>query len=515
LSRPPAKKLTRNLSSAIPVFNVSAHSMKRYLLFLFLINHFVGFSQAADSSCDCEKDFAFITNYLENHYSAFQTNVTETNRSEYSKLKNELTNKLKQPLSKFDCLDILKQYTAFFKDNHLSVSLPLSGPTIDETSSEAVKQFKSSDLFKDWERIEFDSIKIWNYLAQSSDPLEGIYQDATYQVAVLKNQNATRDYYGVITQSKTALWEKGQVKLQFKRKDDASYQTVLYMRNHSANVSTIKSENPTLSVLNCTRIFPTTNTTATPARARSLPPSNAWFLFKKLDDSTNYLYMGTFNGSLRSKFDSAYKAIMPELTRRPRLIIDIRSNGGGSDACWQELARLLYTDPVPLDKWEYFASTEIIKRYEEQLTDMQKRRQEYGEGAIDHYESIIKRLKKAKLGTFVPAGGDETYTQKKIQATPAKVIVMFNRQSASAAEGFVLNVMHSKKVLTFGENSGGYIAYGNIMSVNTPSGFRLNSGTHRVLNRVQYEKTGITPHVLANNEEDWIEQARKLLDRIN
>jgi C-terminal processing protease CtpA/Prc len=286
------------------------------------------------------------------------------------------------------------------------------------------------------------------------------------------------------------------------------------MRNHSVNVSTTKSENPVLSMLNCARIFPQAGTIKVPTRAMSLPPTNAWFLFKKLDDSTNYLYIGTFNGSLRSKFDSAYQAIMPELTQRPRLIIDIRSNGGGSDACWQELARLLYTDPIPLDSWEYYASPEIIKRYEEQLVEMEKRKQEYGEGAIDHYQSIVKRLKKAKPGTFVPAGGSGLYTQKKIQTLPAQVIVMFNRQSASAAEGLILKAIYSKKVLTFGENSGGYIAYGNIMSVTTPSGFRLNSATHRVLNRTRYEKVGIAPTVRANNEEDWIEQARKLWGKI-
>jgi hypothetical protein len=488
--------------------------MKNFFLLTYSLVCLSAFAQSQDSPCQCDKDFSFLTNYLENHYSGFPTNVTDANRTDYQKLKSELTNKVKQPLSKFECLELLKQYTAFFQDNHLSISLPLSGPTIDETSAEAVNQFKASEQFKNWEKIEYDSVKIWNYLAKSSDSLEGIYQDATYQIAVMKNENASRDYYGIITQSKTALWEKGQVKLQFKRKPDASYQTVLYMRNHSTNVSAIKSDNPVLSMLNCSRIFPQISAPKVPSRARSLPPTNDWFRFQKLDDSTNYLYIGTFNGSLLSKFDSAYKAIMPQLIQRPNLIVDVRSNGGGSDGCWQELARLLYTDPVPLDTWEYFASSEIIKRYEEQVDEMQKRRQEYGDGVIDHYESIIKRLKKAKPGTFVPGGGGDNYAQKKIHTAPAKVVVMFNRQSASAAEGFILNAMHSKKVLTFGENSGGYIAYGNIMGVNTPSGFRLNSATHRVLNRTKYEKVGITPKVVANNQEDWIDQARKLWVRI-
>jgi hypothetical protein len=88
------------------------------------------------------------------------------------------------------------------------------GESIDEKSAGAVKKFKSSPVFLNRERIVFDSAAIWNRLAQSQDAIEGIYENETYQVAVLRNPNSWRDYYGVITKSATSLWEQGQVKLE-------------------------------------------------------------------------------------------------------------------------------------------------------------------------------------------------------------------------------------------------------------------------------------------------------------
>ncbi|MCU0418709.1 MAG: S41 family peptidase [Cyclobacteriaceae bacterium] len=468
----------------------------------------------AQATCACSNDFLFVSDYLEHHYSGFATNVTPDQQPAYQALKARLAERAKQPVNPFECLAILKEYTRFFKDNHLSIVVGSSIPTIDETSDEAVRKFKESDAFTRHERLAYDSAALWQRLAHSTDPVEGIYEDETYQVAVLRDPNAHRDYSGIITQSKTPLWEKGQVKLTLKRLTDSTFGSVLYMRNHLANPSVVAMADPIPGLLTgSVKIFPAQAGTPTPRSFRH-PTVNDWFYFAPLDDQTNYLYIGTFNGSLRSRFDSAYRAIKPVLLAKPHLIVDVRDNGGGSDGCWQDLARLLYTQPYPYDQWEVFASSEVIKRYQARLAVMRQDSQSFGPGVIDHFETIIKKLTKARPGTFVSLGHAGIHRQAKIYHAPAKVIVMFNRQSASAAEGFVLAAMRSQKVLTFGENSGGYISYGNIMSVDTPSGFRLNSATNRVLARTRYEQTGIPPQVRAVDGEDWVEQARRLWGRI-
>ena len=483
----------------------------KWLTFVFVS---IPLAVQAQATCACSNDFVFVSNYLEHHYSGFATNVTPDNRQAYQAHKKQLTESASQPLNHFECLALLKEYTRFFKDRHLSISLNSAAVLIDESSSEAVRQFKESETFVQHERIAFDSATLWQRLANSTDPVEGIYEDETYQVAVLNDPNQHRDYYGIITRSKTLLWEKGQVKLTLKKITDSTASSVLYMRNHLANPSVVSMADPVPALLSgSVKIFPTESGSPTKPSYRH-PTVNRWFYFAPLDDQTHYLYIGTFEGSLRGRFDSAYRAIKPLILSKPQLIVDVRDNGGGSDGCWQDLARLLYTQPYPYDQWEVFASSEVIKRYQERLAVMRQDSQSFGPGVIDHFETIIKKLTKARPGTFVSLGHAGTHREPKVYGTPTKVIVMFNRQSASAAEGFILAALKSQKVLTFGENSGGYISYGNIMSVDTPSGFRLSSATNRVLARTRYEQTGIPPQVGAVDGEDWVEQARRLWDKI-
>jgi hypothetical protein len=93
-----------------------------------------------------------------------------------------------------------------------------------------VNKFRESSIFKSRERILNDSIKTWRYLELSLDPIEGIYENDVYQVAVVKdNQSDFRDYYGYITNSKTQLWDAGQVKFEIKRVSISGFQTILFM----------------------------------------------------------------------------------------------------------------------------------------------------------------------------------------------------------------------------------------------------------------------------------------------
>ncbi|HCW08955.1 MAG TPA: hypothetical protein DGG95_16490 [Cytophagales bacterium] len=482
------------------------------LLFVLCLS-FLSQAQSPTNDCHCADDFAFVTNYLENHYSGFESNVKTSNRTAYDQLKSSLAKQVNQPLNHIQCLQLLKQYTSFFRDHHLSMVIGSQSPAVNEKDAETVEKFKQSAVFKDCERVPMDSSAIYAYLATSTDPIEGVYDEANYRIAVMKNKTALRDYYGIVLKSKTPLWEKGQVKMEIKQLSDTSYQSLLYMRNHSVNAGTFANTNPVTALFAAIKIFPREQGGGTTIDY-SMPMRRDWFVFQNLDDSTNYVYIGTFDGALRGKFDSAYKAIMPQLKQRPNLIIDVRSNGGGSDMCWRELAHLMYTQPFQLDHWEYFSSSEIIKRYQEILAKVKKDPKAYGKGIARHYQHVLKLLKKGKPGTFVSAGNPGKYINIAV-AKPKRIILMYNRQSASSAEGLILQGLHSNKVLTFGENSGGYIAFGNIMTVRTPSGFLLNSGTHRVPARVQYEMTGIPPKVKANPSEDWIEQARKLWGKVN
>ncbi len=473
-------------------------------------------------TCDCKKDFAFVSNYVENHYSGFSYNVTNENRQQYEAHKVLVAEKIvKEAQNQVSCLLLLQEYLQFFRDNHLMIWTG-GGENVDEKSTEAVKKFKASPVFANRERIVFDSAAIWNTLAQSQDAIEGVYENETYQVAVLRNPKAWRDYYGVIIKSTTSLWEKGQVKLEIKNLAPNNFQTTLYLRNHSINIKKVEAENPVFDIFSgLTKIYPKFDKATQKVSFRTAPAGD-WLQFKVLNDSTTYLHIKTFNGALQSKFDSAYKKILPIIATKPNLLIDIRDNGGGSDNCWKKLAKYFYTKPFAYDTTDVYCTPETIKRYEEYLARVQKDRKAYGWQKAAFLKKRIKAMKKAPVGSFISATNSsiptigrlfinmKRYKQNKVYDLPRKVILMYNRNSASAAEGLILDGLHSSKVLTFGENSGGYIAFGNVMTVDTPSKFVLQTATQRTLQRFQYERLGIPPKIRAANEKDWIEQTQEL-----
>lgn len=153
---------------------------------------------------------------------------------------------------------------------------------------------------------------------------------------------------------------------------------------------------------------------------------------------------------------------------------------------------------------------------------MEARKKDYGWGAIKFQKIKLRKMRNTPSGTFIPFSkmipwwarpfvNVKTEKQRKVYPSPERIVVMTNRNTASSAEGLVLEAMKSKKVITFGENSGGFITFGDIRSVNTPNGFVLQSATQRTLNRFQYERSGIPPKIQANKNEDWIQQAIKLI----
>lgn len=288
------------------------------------------------------------------------------------------------------------------------------------------------------------------------------------------------------------------------------------MRNHSLQYTqTLAGIHPITSVFTgANKIFPMAESQVIKPNYLASPEGD-WIQFKELNDSTTYLHIKTFDGALYSKIDSVYQIIVPKIKQKPYFIVDIRDNGGGSDRCWKQIAQLIYTHPYKGDVTFAYVTPDIIKRYEEQYAVVKANEKAYGSQMSKFFEERLNLLRKNKPGSFVSigkkSGKPATVSLNKVEKMPQKAVVIFNRNSASAAEGLILSAMNSKKTITFGENSGGYIAYGNIMGVKTPGGFTLRAATQKTPNRLQYEKTGIPPQIRANQQEDWIHQALKLL----
>lgn len=454
-------------------------------------------------NCDCKQELAFVRQHMEKNHPGFASDIKDPNEPKYKAFVQSLEQKIAADPSGKYCIAYLKQYMFYLKDHHINISG--SSLLVKEDSLPAVEAFLKSPAFLATERFDIDSAQILK-----EPGFEGIYRtpDGTYTVALLKKPTQRRDHVAVILSSTTKLWQPGQVKLELKQINDSTLQVFSYLRNHSLSYDEVRSNKNSTDLPGWIRIFPISNTTNTETISTEI------FSFKIIDSNTAYIAIRHFAGRYSTMLDSAYKAVMPEIQKRPNLIIDVRNNGGGSDANYKALMPLIYTDPITNDVVDYYATPDNIKAYT-QLRDLYKSKPEtYGKDGYMNWQYGIEKMEKAKPYSFTPMTGSTPSISKykPVPGYPQKVAIIYNRNCASSCESFLFEARNSKKVITVGENSGGYTGYGNVMSITTPCGNSLGWTTTRYRNQRQYDFTGIPPqHRVPQNETDWIEYARRLL----
>lgn len=479
--------------------------LKQIALFILLYSTTIAFAQ---DDCSCQKEFDFVAQYIEQNLPGFRDNVTSENEQAYAIFKQKLADQTLTSSDKNECAKLLIRYVEYFKDNHTSLSTG-SGQRIDETNTAEVEKFKQSEVFQGCEIITLTS----NQMAQRSlDEIIGHYhtKDSTYSVAVIPCESSHRDYVGVITHSKSPLWEVGQVKFELIKKGENTFDGFFYYRNHSMHFfPNIEYKNGILGDGWIKSGFKNLADHST--------NKNYSIEFKQLDDSTTYLRIPTFNGNLYAKLDSAYKAASPEIVKHPYLIIDVRDNGGGSDKCVLPLVDYLYTDTiVESEKVYYYTTPSIIHQYEKWLADMRKDTLNFSKYDTDDMAEGIEKMKQAPKNSLIPMGeSNDTIIRKPINSIK-KVAVLYNRNCASSCETLLMLAKHSDKTILCGENSGGYMGYGNIYSVKTPCfNFSLNISSTLYENSRKYEVVGITPHYPLKYDQDWIEQTQKIMRQPN
>ena len=380
------------------------------------------------------------------------------------------------------------------KDHHSGIGFNLERK--DLGTAELIDQFKRSADYQKFEKLTIDSSRIVSLLmTKQVEDIEGIYSDGRNTVfGIIKKENAPGKYIGVVLKQNKLL-DIGHVLLELTQKQNNSYDIVynigLLGFNFQKIFKRLDIENGQISSFG---FFKTLKAT----------PGGKPYEFKSLDSSTNYLRLSSFDGSLTEELDVFYDSIGSQVKNRPFLIIDLRNNGGGSERSYLKLLQYAYTKPLQIDPAEVWVSAENIKRYEEA---------KHGDN-----KDLIERMKKARPFTFIPQSTETntTWALDSVTVFPKKIVLLFNRGTASAAEGMIVYFMQSEKVITMGENSGGYVGYGNVMTAQTPCRkFTIQSTTTKYTEKSKYEFIGIPPMHTVPKKQDWIEYARQLLHPAN
>jgi hypothetical protein len=477
--------------------------MKHLLPFLAI---FLLHQASLAQSCPCTDELDFVTRYYEQNLPGFKDNVTRQNRKSYEKMKSDLRELAQTAEETTDCFKLLTYYVEFFKDNHSHISM--KSAIIDDRDPVALQAFKNSPTFKNRERIRVDPAAYQNH---PLNEIEGIYQlkDSSYTILILPSKKGLREYVGVVLESQTPLWEPGQVKLELRRKAGSpnTFEAFMYMRNHSLSYYTSM-------VLQDGRLGDNWFKTSLTERKDFNLNLSTTLEFKELDAETNYMRIPTFSGNRTAMLDTFYQHHDAQVRSKPYLIIDVRNNGGGNDRNAQQLLEYIYTGPFKSDVVDVYVTKDNIKVFEEWYSFMSKDTVNFDRESAQYMRNEIDRMKKKPEQSFVRRSDGSKVKLDSVLKWPAKVAIIVNNKCASSCESLLFWAKESKKTILVGENSGGYVGYGEIGGVDTPCfGFNLGCTMTRYRYQRQFEVVGIAPDYRLDNHSDWIMQTLGLLKK--
>jgi hypothetical protein len=284
------------------------------LLLLFIIFSSLSIAKAQD--CNCLTDLNEIAKAVKKAPS-FKDGIKEKGEVyfeiELAKIKTEIE---VDPQQAKNCSGYIQKYLSLFNDKHLTLY-----PDYSKIKSQ--KDVFESDLYKLSRQVKIDSNQL-----KFTDDVEGIYIDVyrNFKVALIKDTVNINQYIGVVLTSRNGLWKNGQVKFVLKQNDDKSYDGFFYDDIHFAKYNKVSYYNQKLAGVEWVK---EAQMKLEPINPFIVPTKKKWD-YQKLDDETDYVYLGTFNGMLAYESDTFYRELIPKLKGK-RLIVDVRNNTGGGE----------------------------------------------------------------------------------------------------------------------------------------------------------------------------------------
>ncbi|MDQ0107540.1 hypothetical protein J2T02_002659 [Chitinophaga terrae (ex Kim and Jung 2007)] len=452
--------------------------MKHISILFFLLYSINLFAQ----ECTCKEQFLFVKQYYENNNPAFQQ--IKDDRQLYNKYKSavaQITGKIAKERNTDLCNIYFNEYLKVLKDHHSHIDFKLQRKNIDLSSQTVLDSFKASPSYRAFKLKKIDTSQVIAQLNNKpANDIEGIYvSESGITVAVMQGD---RNHYEGIVLKKNKLLDIGHILFTLTREEDGSFLCaynlgLLGFNFNTAFINNMRIVNGKIPKMGFNKI--------------NAGPDEKLWEFRPLNDDTYYLSLRSFAYHLKPQLDSLYREIIPKIAQKKFLILDIRDNGGGSESCYFDLLPLIYTKPMNVDEVQVWVSPDNIKSYE----------------GVN--EELLSRMKNAKPFSFIP---QKEHAVTKLEYTgaryPEKIALLFNKGTASSAEGLVTYAIQSEKVITLGQHSGGFMGYGDVKSTEIPCGkFILFTTTTKYKENSKYEFVGIPPMIPLDNKVDWIQAA--------
>lgn len=466
----------------------------------------------ATALAGCADDFDGLVRKIEQNYAGFRLEVTGPRRISYDRMRDSLRTRALSAEGD-ECFFVLRALADWFDDPHLFVFQSTRLDTAETTRRAATV-----------ERTALVETDIRARLARSEpgrDPLEGIWSDGRVRVGVVPDPAGFPVLLGVVLTSDSSIWPAGAVRARFIPRGDGRYDGVVWERNMARRVVRATLHKRVLLRLSpgmWGREFPI----ATPDSGL-VDPVNPHHATIRIRGGTVVLSIPSHDPSYRRVLDSLIDRHASDLRNAERLIVDLRGNEGGSSLMTARLLPYLDSEerrPSVLPDWPA-----VMLSSEDQITYIQ-RFWVGGQDTAPPTQRLLVRLR-ANPGALVPLEDSlyqaEPPRRDSVIRGPARIGLIIDRGTVSAAEAFLVWAMRSTRVTVFGENTAGALDYQSVYIVpfqaERPSRWLLGYPTitaHARLPERGIRGRGIPPQVRLdlNRERDVIATVERMLNGV-
>ncbi len=463
--------------------------------------------------CSCVDNFNWVKDNFEENDAGFAYALETKGKAAYEKHNEIFLEKVKGISAMEECRPVLYEWLTFFRSGHIAIR-GLNQPQTSSTNEEQSKQ-EILDKYKDWEKLEVDAAAFPQYLDNLKEVgYEGIWESPPYKIGIKKIED---EYIGFIIEADGVYWTPGQVKLKI-QVNDQEVSSTFYMRDHSPqnfdDATLVGNNFLQLGFVTLQRTYPEIETDAAATRYfKSISADDPYF--EQLDEKTAFLRIPSFSHSNKKAIDQVIETHLDEMLQSKHLIIDLRNNGGGSDASYRELLPIIYTNPIRTVGVAFWSTPLNNQRMLDFVNDPEYGFDEEGKKwAQESYDKLSQQL-----GQFVDLDDEIVSITKldEVHPYPENVAILINENNGSTTEQFLLAAKQSRKVKLFGTTTFGVLDISNMYFVKSPcEEFELGYCLTRSMRipEMTIDEKGIQPDYYIDQsipKYKWIDFVREVL----
>lgn len=429
--------------------------MKRLIV---VVSLFFIYTNSFSQHCNCNTIFQQVKYNIETNYAGWFDKIKQFDKAKFSQLESQTAFNVRSITTDSLCFKEIKKYVDYFRDGHLHLNF--------KKTQSAEKNENVPVVVRKLEMTESEMLAYFHKTGVLNQ-YEGIWENETYRIGVVKSRENFNLYNGIIIKSKNENWSPGEIKFTIVKAGKKGYILKFISGDKSTfveNKCKVFKNILDAKDLIMSRVFPASgDNISLDDYSLENNPTNPKLTFPHRD-----LAVWTFPNFYSENSDIVQLLLKKYQSRLDAIkywIIDLRNNEGGDVRVGNTLLPFLYTKPIVWysefsrlteDNFSHWYNT-YVKDYIESLPKEKKQ----------EYDSLFA-VTKTHFGEFGHWDNEnniaDTIRFEKRAVYPEKIVLLINRNTFSSGELFTILARQSDKVLIMGEKSAGSIDYGNVVT---------------------------------------------------